>query len=255
MYESAREPTLQCRVHRTSPIGLIELAGVLRLDTVARLREVVQKVLTERPDAIVLDLARLDGVEELSASVFPALARAVAAVADGELILAAPSAGTRDALRQSAPLSVRMFDTCSQAMEAAERAPARRRVTRQLPADPQAGRTARRVLDEVCTRWRLSMLREHAQVIVSELATNAVEHVGGPVELCVTVRRRVLRIEVSDRSDMLPDLLDSPGHGLRLVDTLASNWGCNPTAWGKTVWADLVISPVPPSGAGGPPIR
>ena len=152
-------------------------------------------------------------------------------------------------MRKAMPLFVRMFDTCSQAMEAAARAPARRRVTRQLPADPHAARTARRVLDEVCTRWRLLAVRESALVIVTELVTNAVDHVGAPIELCVTVRRGVLRIEVSDHSRVLPARLNqvpdaTQGNGLWLVEGLASQWGATPTTWGKTVWADLVV-PVP----------
>lgn len=240
------ETSMRCRVHRTSPVGLIELAGPLRSHTAPRLRETVMNVMVDRPDAIVLDLEGLDDVEELSVSVFPDLGRTVAGVADGELILAAPGPGTRAAMRRAAPMFVRMFDTCSQAMEAASRAPARRRVTRQLPADPHAARTARRVLDEVCTRWRLGALREAALVIVTELVTNAVDHVGAPIELCVTVRRGVLRIEVSDHSRVLPARLNqvphaTEGNGLWLVEGLASQWGAKPTTWGKTVWADLVM--------------
>jgi anti-sigma regulatory factor (Ser/Thr protein kinase)/anti-anti-sigma regulatory factor len=240
---------IECQVRRTFPIGLIEVAGSLRLDTTSSLREAVLTTLAERPDAIVLNLAGLEEVEARSLAVFPALGRAVAAAADGELILAAASPGMRDVLRRAAPLFVRTFDTCDQALEAAARAPARRRVTRQLPADPHAGRTARRVLDEVCRRWELHSLRDPALMIVTELATNAVQHVGGPIELCVTVRRRVLRIELSDRSTVLPTPLDpvpgaTLGNGLRLVDTLANRWGVLPTRWGKTVWANLAI-PVP----------
>jgi anti-anti-sigma regulatory factor/anti-sigma regulatory factor (Ser/Thr protein kinase) len=240
------EPRIRCQVHRTFPIGLIEVVGPLRLDTVPRLRAVVLKVLAERPDAIVLDIAGLDDVAELSVAVFTALSRTVTA-ADGELILAAGGPGPGDTLRRAAPLFLRIFDTYEQAMNAAVQAPARRRVARQLPADPYAGRTARRVVETVCIRWGLTGLRDAAEMIVTELAANAVEHVGRPVELCVTVRRRVLRIEVSDSSTVLPARLDpSPGtargHGLWLVDGLASRWGATPTKWGKTVWADLVLS-------------
>ena len=240
------EPQIRCQVNCTLPIGLIEVVGPLRLDTTPRLREVVLKVLAERPDAIVLDLAGLHDVAKLSVPVFSALG-ATAAAADGDLILAAVGPEPRAALRRAAPLFLQLFDTRAQAMDAAIRAPVRRRVARQLPADPHAGRTARRVLDEVCTRWGLGGLRDAAQMIVTELATNAVEHVGPPVELCITVRRRVLRIEVSDSSTVLPARLDPSsgalrGHGLRLVDSLASGWGATASKWGKTVWVDLVFS-------------
>lgn len=250
---------MRCVVRSTTPIGLIEVQGALRLETIPRLREATLKVMAAAPSAIVLDLAGLSNVEELSVSVFPALGRMAAAAADGELILAAACPTTLAALRRSAPLYVRVFDTREQAIEAAVRAPARRRVARQLPADPHVGRTARRVLDDVCSRWRLDALRDTALMIVTELATNAVEHAGPPIELCVTVRQQVLRIEMSDRSKSLPTLLDPPAdprrttasvptvpqretHGLRGVERLASRWGVIPTAWGKTIWADLAIN-------------
>lgn len=242
---------IRCVVHHTFPIGLIEVQGALRLDTIPRLRAVALKVMAASPSAIVLDLASLDAVEELSVSVFPTLGRMAAAAADGELILAAACPTTLAVLRRSAPLYVRVFDTRDQAMAAARRAPARRRVTRQLPADPHAGRTGRRVLDDICNRWRLDALRDAALMIVTELATNAVEHAGPPIELCVTIHQQMLRIEVSDRSKALPTASDqragaaghSTGpHGLRLVERLASRWGVIPTAWGKTVWADLVMN-------------
>lgn len=236
---------IQCQVRLTCPIGLIEVVGSLRQETTPHLREAVRKTLIDRPDAIVLDLAGLDDIENLNAAVFPALGHVVAG-ADGELLLAVASPGVRDVLHRARPLFVRVFDTCDQAIAAATRAPARRRVTRQLPADQHAGRTARRVLDEVCRRWELPLLRDPALLIVTELATNAVQYAGGPVELCVTVRHRVLRIEISDGSTVLPVAVEPapgvrPGHGLRLVDSLASHWGVLRTRWGKTVWADLVI--------------
>lgn len=241
---------LKCWVHLTSPIGLIELDGALRLDTVANLRDAVWKVMAERPDAIVLDLASLDDREELSVSVFPALGRTVAAGTDGEMILAAPSVPVQCAMRRAAPLYVRMFGTLSQAMEEATRAPVRRRVSRQLTADPHAGRCARQVVDDVCNRWQLAGLREQARLIVSELVCNAVEHGTAPIELCVTVRHRVLRIEVSDYGEPMPGQLavprdDGMHYGLQLIEALARNWGAMPTTSGKTVWAHLVIPTEP----------
>ncbi|MGH3927973.1 MAG: hypothetical protein ACRDTT_34775, partial [Pseudonocardiaceae bacterium] len=75
-------------MHSTFPIGLIEVQGALRLDTVPRLRTVALKVMASSPSAIVLDLADLDHMEKLSVSIFRTLGRMAAAAADGELILA-----------------------------------------------------------------------------------------------------------------------------------------------------------------------
>lgn len=241
---------LKCWVHLNAPIGLIECQGALRLDTVPQVRDAVWKVVTDQPDAIVLDLAGMTDVEQLSASVFPALARAVAAETDSELILAAPSAGVRRAVHRVAPRCVRIFETLSQAMEAATRGPVRRRVTHRLSATPDAPCRARWLIDEVCRRWQLDGLREPALVVASELVTNAVQHGGPPIDLCVIIRYRVLRIEVSDDSPAMSAMLAArpegmANHGLRLVEALAQDWGAVPTTRGKTVWADLVILPGP----------
>ncbi|MFE2722135.1 ATP-binding protein [Kitasatospora sp. NPDC059327] len=84
-------------------------------------------------------------------------------------------------------------------------------------------------------------------LIVSELATNACRHAGGPDQLVLSVTALTLRIEVLDRSDALP----SPqvphvptrigGHGLHTVALLASRWGHLPRADrpGKAVWAEI----------------
>ncbi|HEX2299603.1 MAG TPA: ATP-binding protein, partial [Pseudonocardiaceae bacterium] len=215
---------------------------------VARLREAVLKVLAEEPEAVVLDLGGVEAVEEEPSLVmFSTLGRLVADRAESELVLAAPSLRLRVALqRASSPLFVRVFATRAEAWLAAEQGVARRRVRECLPATPYAPRFARRIVDEVCARWHLAGdVRERAELIVTELVTNAVQHAGGgAIELIVAVRRPMLRVEVGDDHQVLPYRPQaSPGRGLQLVDKLASHWGSRPTHRGKVVWADLMISP------------
>lgn len=241
------ESGLECEVHLGGPVGLIELKGSLRPDTVLRLREVVLKRIVERPDVIVLDLACLEDREGLGARVFPELS-VVAAEANGELILAAPSPSVRQAMRTVDPLFLRMFDTLGEAMEAAESGPAHRRCIHALSADAYAARSARQVIDDMCRRWQLTELREQALVVVSELVNNAAEHGRAPIELRSTIHPRALRIEVTDQGNAMPNNHHTPPddalhNGLRLVDALARNWGTVSTTRGKTVWADLLIHP------------
>lgn len=239
---------LRCAVRRTSLIGLIEVTGVLRLGTVARLREAVLKVIPEGPVAIVLDLSGVEAVEdELSLVVFSTLGRLVADRAQGELILAAPSVRLRVALQRAAPIFVRVFATRAEAWLAAEHDASPRRVSAQLPATTQAPQFARRLVKQMCTRWELgAKFCERAQLVVTELVTNAVKHAPGDIELSITVRRYVLRLEVGDHNTVLPPAPKPSdtvgGHGLWLVAELASHWGTRPTARGKIIWADLVLS-------------
>lgn len=81
-------------------------------------------------------------------------------------------------------------------------------------------------------------------LIVSELATNAVQHAAtpfvvevarGPTRLCVSVRDRSKEGLGTDAAPMDSET----GRGLSVVDALSDEWGVRWTAQGKVVWAAL----------------
>jgi anti-sigma regulatory factor (Ser/Thr protein kinase) len=82
--------------------------------------------------------------------------------------------------------------------------------------------------------------------MVSELVTNAVRHSHArPVALRL-VRADTLLCEVDDDDHDLPALRsagpeDETGRGLRVVSTLAREWGASRTKAGKTVWFELTL--------------
>jgi anti-sigma regulatory factor (Ser/Thr protein kinase) len=85
-----------------------------------------------------------------------------------------------------------------------------------------------------------------AELLVSELVTNALRHARPPLELRVQpLDGTGVRIEVFDGTgDRLPVLDVSPldadgGRGIEIVAALASRWGSEPGAPGKIVWAEL----------------
>jgi serine phosphatase RsbU (regulator of sigma subunit) len=115
-----------------------------------------------------------------------------------------------------------------------------------LSLDPvQAGR-ARAVVREQLRDWGLGQAAYSAELMVSELVTNAVRHSHSrPVELRL-VRGDTLLCEVDDDDHDLPTLLnagpaDEAGRGLRVVTTLARAWGTSRTSAGKTVWFELTL--------------
>ncbi|MBR8638793.1 SpoIIE family protein phosphatase [Streptomyces tuirus] len=115
-----------------------------------------------------------------------------------------------------------------------------------LALDPaQAGR-ARAVVREQLHDWGLAKLAAPAELLVSELVTNAVRHSRTrPVELRL-VRGDSLLCEVDDDDHELPTLLDTgplddAGRGLRVVSTLSRAWGTSRTKAGKTVWFELTL--------------
>ena len=117
---------------------------------------------------------------------------------------------------------------------------------------------AQRVLDD----WKLpeSVVTDVAYV-VNELVSNAITHARVPKgrEVGVTIRLldSVVRVEVRDADhtkpevQKLPDLIlkgdlrEAPEHGrgLRIVEALSARWGVTEEVIGKTVWADISLTP------------
>ena len=83
-----------------------------------------------------------------------------------------------------------------------------------------------------------------AMLITSELVTNATMHSDGPGVLRAEYRQQLLRVEVTDGSDALPEMTAdhytaAGGRGLRLVNDLATRWGVRQLLPGKTMWFEL----------------
>ncbi|MFI5673868.1 ATP-binding SpoIIE family protein phosphatase [Streptomyces cellulosae] len=115
-----------------------------------------------------------------------------------------------------------------------------------LRLDPAEVGRARAVVREQLHQWGLARLADPTELLVSELVTNAVRHSHGrPVDLRL-VRGDTLLCEVDDDDHDLPTLLntgpgDEIGRGLRVVSTLAREWGTSRTKAGKTVWFELTL--------------
>ncbi|MFD0318278.1 ATP-binding SpoIIE family protein phosphatase [Streptomyces flavalbus] len=115
-----------------------------------------------------------------------------------------------------------------------------------LPLDPAEVGRARAAVREQLHDWGLAKTAYTAELLVSELVTNAVRHSHHrPVGLRL-VRGDTLLCEVDDDDHELPTLLsasgdDETGRGLRVVSTLAREWGATRTGAGKTVWFELTL--------------
>ncbi|MFE6159137.1 ATP-binding protein [Streptomyces sp. NPDC056486] len=134
-----------------------------------------------------------------------------------------------------------------------------------MPHDPRAPRIARQTLRAVLSGYGLGELTDTAELLTSELVTNAYRHTGGPAALRLRglpgrrgVRgARGVRVGVWDTDPYIPPPFDSPptpfpplaqgaegGRGLRLVAEWATAWGGFPLGddlfgqRGKVLWVE-----------------
>ncbi|MFJ4774177.1 ATP-binding protein [Streptomyces uncialis] len=121
-----------------------------------------------------------------------------------------------------------------------------RRLRRRLArADLRAVPESRRAVRELLGHWGEPGQAETAELLTSELVTNALVHTERPAVLTVAAGPRRLRVEVRDfvrrrpRSRVpVPDE-GTGGRGLMLVESLADAWGVKGLGFGKAVWFEL----------------
>ncbi|MCH0539728.1 serine/threonine-protein phosphatase [Streptomyces sp. MUM 203J] len=116
-------------------------------------------------------------------------------------------------------------------------------------SDPEALRSARHMIRAAVRAWGGRERADEIELAADELITNALLHTdGGAV---VTLRmltgpERRLRVEVEDRSSVLPRRREAGddgvnGRGLLLVDRLSEGWGVESRGSGKCVWCEFVL--------------
>ena len=127
-----------------------------------------------------------------------------------------------------------------------------------LAADAASVPAVRRFVVDGLTAWGEVDLVEAAELVVSELSSNAALHAAAAF-MHVTLERAAgtsgVRVAVEDDGPvpaeavrprvLLDDEAEWPGlgatgRGLAIVAMVAGRWGVHPTARGKRVWADLV---------------
>ncbi|MFE0450241.1 SpoIIE family protein phosphatase [Streptomyces sp. NPDC058914] len=112
----------------------------------------------------------------------------------------------------------------------------------ELPHELAAVRTARQAAARQLSEWGLEHLVTTAELIVSELVTNAIRYGGGPIRLRL-IQHQLLTCEVSDSNTSHPrprhpHTIDENGRGLFLVAQLSRRWGSRSATDGKVVWAE-----------------
>jgi hypothetical protein len=118
----------------------------------------------------------------------------------------------------------------------------------ELDSEPGAARAARGFVRGALHGWGVDDAEEVAQLLTNELVSNVVCHVGSTMAVRARRGASSIRIEVEDTSTELPirrepDGFDEHGRGVLLVERLASDWGVDVHAHGKTIWFELPVAP------------
>jgi anti-sigma regulatory factor (Ser/Thr protein kinase) len=121
----------------------------------------------------------------------------------------------------------------------------RAEATGHFDAELGAPRAARHFLVEVLRQWGIEGgVADDAQLVLTELATNAVLHARSSFSVDVQAEDACLRIAVRDASTTRPLAREASttapsGRGLQLIAAVSDDWGVDVTASGKLVWAVL----------------
>jgi anti-anti-sigma factor len=235
-------------VEHTRPVVLVRPHGVLDAYTAADLRGVLLDCLVEQPTGIVVDTSQLRIADDLGLTVLAGVARESQRWPGARFVMV----GGAEVQVAAARLGVDQFLSVCVDFDAAEAqvneipVPPTRR-DRMRP-DRNAPGLARLAVQEFCEEFAIASDGDAAQLVASELVTNAVVH--GRTELDLTLRRvgPLLHVAVRDTGPgqaRITDIINesSPtGRGLLLVDALSTAWGNLLPNTGKVVWATVRVA-------------
>ena len=115
-----------------------------------------------------------------------------------------------------------------------------------LPATTSAPRVARHFTVDTLRRWGDVTVVETAELVVSEMVTNALRHAQTGSRLELSEMDGCLRIEVFDfgrggavKGD--PELGDLGGRGLMLVEAMTRRWGARHVGNEHLVWCEIPL--------------
>jgi len=98
----------------------------------------------------------------------------------------------------------------------------------------------------------------HAQLLVTELVTNAARHAHSPVALTIAGQHGRVRIEAHDDSSAMPTPpqvhTETRHRGLQLIEDLSEGWGVDLLGNdGKIVWCELASTGLAQTESAAPP--
>ncbi|MCO1660204.1 ATP-binding protein [Pseudonocardia humida] len=230
----------------TGAAVVLTVDGELTLRSAPRLRAVLEQQVADR-GRVLVDVSGLRIAFPSAVEVFPMALASLCGWPEARLVLFGARPATVRVLRAAPYLTeaVHLADTEDAALRMLELRPRRLSRRTELEYEPDAARWARYVVEAVCRDWEVADddAASAAQIVASELVTNAIVHARTASVLTVTSAAESLRVAVRDydpaaapeRTDALPEL--ARGLGLVVVAGVSRSWGVTPHLDGKSVWA------------------
>jgi anti-sigma regulatory factor (Ser/Thr protein kinase)/anti-anti-sigma regulatory factor len=242
-------------IQRSTRDGCVVVAftGSINLFSVSQIQRALLKDFSDQPFALICDLAGVDSLDPVCATVFSTVANHPASRwPDTSFLLCGAQPPVAEILdRLQVPHFLQMYASLQDALDAAVARPPYLRDELRLAPTPTAPAAARAFVREVCRYWQLARpdatVMDRAMLVADELVTNAVVHSRTEMRLRLELRGDRLHIAVRDGSPGLlrlvaPDPQAEGGRGLWLIEQLARSWGVNrhPDG-GKVVWCVLSL--------------
>jgi anti-anti-sigma factor len=242
---------LNVEIEHLLPAVVVRPFGVLDASSAGQLRAILLRCLAEQPVGLVLSTADVAVTDEAGLAVLANVARQsehwpgtrIAVVSAEPSIAAAVD-------RMGIGRYVRLCPDVASAVQAIGQWPGPPMMRQRVAPDRHAPGLARTAVQDFCLTHRVGGDGDAAQLIASELVTNAVVHAGTPIDLTLRLAPDVLHIAVRDGGDgraRLTSVVDESaesGRGLLLVDALATSWGTFIPDVGKVVWATVRVRPL-----------
>jgi len=239
---------LVCRPELTLPVALLRVSGVLDEVTGDALRLAVTRALSTQPEALLVDVSRLEVSDPAALRAFNDVVCRTAEWPRVPIVLCGAGEATAAALAASPDCAqVALADDCHRALDGIAEEPEPRRIRVRLRPVPDACRQVRQLVNQACAAWHRSEAASTASLVATELVANVVRHAHTTMEFTLGLRDGRMCLTVRDGSRRLPrpadpGVKDAGGRGLRLVRELTDAWGVLPVNDGKVVWTQLGVA-------------
>jgi len=236
-------------VEQRLPVVVIRPRGILDAYTAPDLRAGLLTCLVEQPACVVIDAADLAVGDEIGLTALIGAAQQSERWPGSRFVISAGPGFATAAERMGVARHMTVCSSIEAAWKEANQWPEPPTARQRIAPDRNAPSVARAAVHEFCEDHFLGGSGDAAQLVASELVTNAVVHAGTPIDLTLRLVMPQLHIAVRDtgagqaRIAGAVDESSESGRGLLLVDALASSWGTLLPDVGKVVWAAVRVKP------------